>query len=229
MKAEQEFSDELERWLGSDKPKTIGALEGVFERKTFAVAILLLMFVPAIPAPTGGVTHVFEILTVIIAAQMVLGRRSLWIPNRWRDRGLGALATGKALPFVVRRIRSFEKISRPRGARLYGQQWFLRLLGLVIIGLTAAAFVAPPFSGLDTLPALGVVTIALSIILEDVVVLAIGLGIGAGGVLLIITIGRATRSLLPGAALSGSGAADAGVGVLSICRLRSAPSCASAK
>jgi hypothetical protein len=191
MQAERDFSDELEAWLQGDGPKTIGALEGVFEEKTFAVAILLLMFVPAIPAPTGGVTHVFEILTIIIAAQMVLGRRTLWIPNRWRKRELGALATGKALPFVIRRIRTFERISRPRWARLFDQRWFLRLLGLVIIGFTAAAFVAPPFSGLDTLPALGVVTIALSIILEDIVILVIGIALGTGGVVLIITIGRA--------------------------------------
>ena len=191
MKAERDFSDELEQWLESDAPKTIGALEDVFAEKTFAVAIMLLMFVPAIPAPTGGITHVFEILTVIIAAQMVLGRTKLWIPKRWRNRSLGALTTGKALPFVIRRIRTFEKISRPRWAALFDQIWFLRLLGLVIIGFTAAAFVAPPFSGLDTLPALGVVTIALSIILEDVVVLAIGVVIGTGGIVLIITIGRA--------------------------------------
>lgn len=196
MEAERDFSDELEEWLRSDDPKTLGALEQVFEEKTFAVAIVLLMFVPAIPAPTGGVTHVFEILTMIIAAQMVIGRRSLWIPKRWRNRGLGALATGKALPFVVKRIRWFEKFSRPRWAALFDNSWFLRLLGLLIIGFTIGAFIAPPFSGLDTLPALGVVIIALSIILEDVVVLAIGVFIGTGGIVLIITIGRALAHFL---------------------------------
>src|SRR5215210_1330771 len=108
MQAEKDFSDELEEWLKSDGPKTIGALEKVFEEKTFAVAIMLLMFVPALPAPTGGITHVFEIITIIIAAQMVIGQRALWIPKRWRNRELGALATGKALPFVIRRIRFFE-------------------------------------------------------------------------------------------------------------------------
>ena len=51
--------------------------------------------------------------------------------------------------------------------------------------------VAPPFSGLDTLPALGAVIVALSIILEDVVVLAVGVVIGAGGIVLILTIGAA--------------------------------------
>ncbi len=196
MKAERDFSDELEEWLRSDDPKTIGGLEQVFERKTFAVAILLLMFVPAIPAPTGGVTHVFEVITILIAAQMVIGRSGLWIPKRWRNRELGALSTGKALPFVIRRIRWFEKFSRPRMSYLFDNTTFLRLLGLIIIAFTLGAFVAPPFSGLDTLPALGVVIIALSIILEDVVVLAIGVFIGVGGIVLIVTIGRALAHYL---------------------------------
>ncbi len=196
MKAERDFSDELEEWLRSDDLKTIGALEQVFERKTFAVAIMLLMFVPAIPAPTGGVTHVFEVITIIIAAQMVIGRNALWIPKRWRNRELGALTTGKALPFVIRRIRWFEKFSRPRMSYLFNSTTFLRLLGVIVIAFTLGAFVAPPFSGLDTLPALGVVIIALAIILEDVVVLGIGMFIGVGGIVLIITIGRALAHYL---------------------------------
>ena len=65
------------------------------------------------------------------------------------------------------------------------------MLGLVIIGFTVAAAVAPPFSGLDTLPALGVVAVSLAIILEDAVVLGIGVLIGTGGVVLIVTIGAA--------------------------------------
>ena len=191
MKAEREFSDELEAWLRSEEPKTIGGLEKVFGEKTFAVAIMLLMFVPALPAPTGGITHVFEVITMLIAAQMVLGRRTPWIPQRWRERELGALTTGKALPFVIRRIRWFERFSRPRLSFLFDNSMFLRILGVIIIAFTLGAFVAPPFSGLDTLPALGVVTIALSIMLEDVVVLAIGVFIGLGGIVLIVTIGRA--------------------------------------
>ena len=79
---------------------------------------------------------------------------------------------------------------------LFDNPVFLRLLGLIIIVFTLGAFVAPPFSGLDTLPALGVVTIALSIILEDVVVLGIGVFIGLGGIVLIVTIGRALAHFL---------------------------------
>ena len=70
------------------------------------------------------------------------------------------------------------------------------MLGLLLIALAIAAAVAPPFSGLDTLPALGAVGIALSIILEDVVVLAVGLLLGTGGVVLILTVGAALFRLM---------------------------------
>ena len=191
MTAGREFSDELDDWLRGDTPKTLGDLGEAFSEKSFAVTILLLMFVPALPLPTGGITHVFEVITVFVALQMVIGRRTIWLPRRWRQRALGVTITGKAVPFIIRRVRWFEKFTRPRMAWLFRQRWFIRVLGLVIVAFTAGAAIAPPFSGLDTLPALGVVTISLAIILEDAVVLGIGAFIGTGGILLIVTIGAA--------------------------------------
>ncbi len=105
--------------------------------------------------------------------------------------------TGKAVPFISRRIRWFEKFSEPRLAGLFNQRWFIRILGLVIIVFTIGAFIAPPFSGLDTLPALGVVIICLAIVLEDVVVLAVGGAIGAGGIALDPHHRRRDRALRP--------------------------------
>jgi hypothetical protein len=189
MQTEEPFSKQLEDWLGSGKPKTLGSLGEVFEEKSFAVAVVLLMFIPALPLPTGGITHVFEAITVLLGAEMVIGARTIWLPARWRDRELGETATKKALPFMVRRIRWFERFSRRRGAPLFEQRWFLRVLGLVVIALAVAAALAPPFSGLDTVPAFGAVIVALGIVLDDVLVLGIGVLIGAGGIALIITVG----------------------------------------
>ena len=196
MVVDRPFSDQLEGWLHSDGPKTIGDLSEVFAAKSFAVTILFLMFIPALPLPTGGVTHVFEVVTVVLAAQMVIGVHTLWLPTRWRDRSLGARTTEKAMPFMIKRIRWFERFSRPRWAGLVANQWFLRLLGLVLAGLAVAAALAPPFSGLDTLPSTGAVVIALGIILEDMLVVGIGTAIGASGVLLIVTVGAALFRLL---------------------------------
>ncbi len=81
---------------------------------------------------------------------------------------------------------------------MFRNRWSLRVLGLLLMALAIAAALAPPFSGLDTLPALGAVAIALSIILEDVVVLVLGLLLGTGGVVLILTVGAALFELLKG-------------------------------
>jgi hypothetical protein len=193
------FSDELEGWLRSDEPKTVGSLGTVFREKSFAVTVLLLMFLPAIPAPTGGITHVFEAITVLLGAEMVIGARTIWLPSRWRDRELGGAITDKAIPFIARTIRRLERFSRPRLAYLFEQRWFLRVLGVIIIALAIGAALAPPFSGLDTLPAIGAVIVALSIILSDVLLLAIGVAIGTGGVIVIITLGAAVVRFLQNA------------------------------
>jgi hypothetical protein len=65
-----------------------------------------------------------------------------------------------------------------------------------MIALAVAAALAPPLSGLDTLPSLGAVAVAAAIILDDVVVLAIGIVLGTGGILLILTIGAAIVRVL---------------------------------
>ena len=190
------FGDELEEWLRSDGPKTLGALGELFEEKSFAVTILMLMFVPALPLPTGGVTHVFELITVLLAAQMLVGRRTIWLPQRWARRELGATMTGKAIPFVIRWVRRVERYSRPRWAALFHQRWMLPVFGLIFIALAVAAGLAPPFSGLDTLPAMGAIAVALAIIFEDVLLLAIGFVLGTTGVVLIVTVGAALVHVL---------------------------------
>lgn len=194
--ADEPFSDQLEGWLNSDGPKTIGQLGEVFGERTFAVTILLLMFLPALPLPTGGITHVFEAIVVLIGLQMILGFKTLWLPQKLRNRELGEAMTGKAVPMIAKRIRWFERFSKPRGTWIIENSWFARLMGAVLSAFAIAAAFAPPFSGLDTLPALGAVVVCLGIILGDIVVLAIGAAIGVGGVTLILTVGAAVVKLV---------------------------------
>jgi len=192
---DEPFSVQLERWLESDEPKTLGRLSDVFREKAFAVAVLLLMITPALPLPTGGITHVFEAVTVLLGAEMVVGRKTIWLPSRWTGRELGGTAR-KALPVLMRRIRSLERMSRRRGAHLFERGWFLRILGVLVMAFAIGSAIAPPFSGLDTFPAIGAVGVAVAIILEDVVILLLGVAIGTGGVILIFTLGAAVFRLL---------------------------------
>ena len=184
-------SIELERWLKSPGTKTIGNLLDVFEEKSFAILFVLLMGVPAIPAPTGGATHVFEVITVLLALQLIVGRDEIWLPQRWREKELSSERQQKFLQRLLGVIRWFEKFSKPRFRFLFNRRATNIAFGLVITSLSVAAFFAPPFSGLDTLPALGAVIISLGVLLEDFAFVIAGLVIGAIGVALEIILGKA--------------------------------------
>ena len=63
--------------------------------------------------------------------------------------------------------------------------------GVVVFGLSLAAFLAPPFTGLDTLPSLGVVVISVGVLLDDAVLVGVGLILGVVGVILELVLGSA--------------------------------------
>ena len=65
------------------------------------------------------------------------------------------------------------------------------MFGLLVIGGSAAAFFAPPFTGLDTLPALGVVFLSLAMLLEDALVAFAGVVVLVVGVVLEVVLGAA--------------------------------------
>jgi hypothetical protein len=185
-------SEEIARWLASDGAKTLGGLVDMFEEKSFALVFVLLLAVPALPLPTGGATHVFEIIAALVALQLVVGRDKIWLPQRWRRVDLSAGSGRKRLiGGLMRVIRLVERFSRPRLSFLFGHAASNTVFGVLVLAGSVAAFAAPPFTGLDTLPSLGVVLLSLGVLLEDVVVVVVALGVGLAGVLLELVLGKA--------------------------------------
>ena len=185
------MSDQLERWLRSDGEKTLGSLTEVFEEKSFAILFVLLLGVPALPLPTGGVTHVFEIIAVLLALQLIAGRDQIWLPQRWCRLELAGEKQQRFITALMRAIRRLERLSRPRLRFLFDHRLSNIVFGLLVIGGSAGAFLAPPFTGLDTLPALGVVMLSLGVLLEDVIVVGVALLVGVAGVVLEVVLGSA--------------------------------------
>jgi hypothetical protein len=192
------LSDQLERWLAGAGEKTLGGLADVFEEKSFAVGFVLLLAVPALPLPTGGATHVFEVIAVLVALQLIVGRTQIWLPRRWRALDLAGPKRERFLHTLMRLIRRLERISRPRLTFLFDHRLSNAVYGVLVVLGSTAAFLAPPFSGLDTLPALGVVVLSLGVLLEDALVVLAGLLVGATGVAVEIALGRAVVRLLVG-------------------------------
>lgn len=193
--SQQTFSNRFEKWLASDQPKTVANLSEVFEAKSFATVILLLMFIPALPIPTGGITHVFEIIVMLLALEMMAGFKAIWLPEKLNNRELTSVLRGKVVRLMLRRIRQFEGWSSRRGQAILQQPLMIRFLGLTLFMCALTAFLSPPFSGLDTFPSLAAIIICLGIILEDAVLTAFGVIGEMAGFAVIITIGSAITKL----------------------------------
>jgi hypothetical protein len=184
-------SDQLEAWLVGDGEKSLGGLIEVFAEKSFALIFILLLGLPALPLPTGGATHVFEIIAALLALQLLAGRETIWLPERWRRMQLAGPGRRRFLVRLLRTIRWLERYSRPRLRWLFDHRITNSIFGLLVLACCAGAFLAPPFTGLDTLPPLGAVLISLGVLLEDALFVGAGIVVGAGGIVLEIILGKA--------------------------------------
>ena len=162
-----------------------------FGDKSFAILLVVLLGIPALPIPTGGATHVFEIIAVTIAVQLIAGRHEVWLPQRWRRIELAGARQQRFIAGLMRLIRWLERRSRPRLSFLFHRRFSDIVFGALALIGTIAAFLAPPFSGLDTLPALGVVLLSLSVLLEDILITMAGIVLATAGILLEIVLGEA--------------------------------------
>jgi hypothetical protein len=184
-------SDELERWLESDADKTLGSIIELFQEKSFALLFILLLGVSALPLPTGGATHVFEIVAMLLAVQLIAGRDEIWLPQRWCRLRLAGPNQQRFINRLMKTIRWLERFSRPRASYLFDHRLSNIVFGVLVLAGSLAAFLAPPFSGLDTLPSLGVVLLSIGVLLEDLAIVVLAVAVGLAGAALEIILGRA--------------------------------------
>lgn len=187
----KKVSHELQCWLAGDGAKTVGSLIELFGQRSFAILFIVLLGVPALPLPTGGATHVFEIIAVLLALELIAGREEIWLPERWRKLELAGEKQQRFITSLIKVIRRLERLSRPRLRIVFRHRLSNIAFGLLIIVGSAGAFFAPPFTGLDTLPALGAVLLSLGVLLEDFLIVLLALIVGTAGVTLEVVLGGA--------------------------------------
>jgi hypothetical protein len=186
----KDFSVEIKEWLDSDSDKTFTSLDKVFGDRAFAILFMFLMLPASLPIPTAGVTDVFSVVTVLFALQMMIGKNSLWLPKRWSKMKLSKTVTGKLLPGLMKLVSRLERVSRPRLLWVFKGKTSDFLLGLIVLSFAIASILAPPFSGLDTLPSMGIVILSAGILLKDGAITIAGVVVGLLGILLQVVFGK---------------------------------------
>src|SRR3954449_5698211 len=134
VREDDKLSDELGRWLAGSGDHTLHGLIEVFQEKSFAVLFVLLLGVPALPLPTGGATHVFELIAVLLALQLVAGRDRIWLPQRWCGLELAGARQQRFIAALMKMIRRLERISKPRLRFLFGHRLSNIVFGLLVMG-----------------------------------------------------------------------------------------------
>jgi hypothetical protein len=86
----------------------------LFGQRSFAVLFVLLLGVPALPLPTGGATHVFELIAMLLALQLIVGRDQIWLPRRWCALSLAGSKQQRFIAALMRMVRRLERLSRRR-------------------------------------------------------------------------------------------------------------------
>ena len=184
LSMENKLSDKLERWSKTDSTPTLIEFNKEFSEEGMALLILILIAPSALPVPTGGITHIFQVLVLIVAMQILMARKYLWIPKKMYGIKLDGKFKTLVMPKLIKFIKKIEPSHRATKFKPQNIGKLDAASALMIIAFTLGAFFAPPFSMLDTLPSMAVIFIALSLISKAKRPFIIGTLIGVLGLVL---------------------------------------------
>ncbi len=151
---------------------TVGELVERIGDRGFGLLFLVLALPAALPVPAPGYATPFGILMVIGGAQIVAGRRSMWLPEGMRKRRV----SHKLLAFSVKNGRVplgvVEFLIRPRMAGLAKNRAFLSAVGVIVVLM--ACFMTLPVPLTNTAPSFVIFVLAAGMLEEDGLVLLAG-------------------------------------------------------
>ncbi|HWK64480.1 MAG TPA: exopolysaccharide biosynthesis protein [Rhizobiaceae bacterium] len=140
----------------------------------FAALLVVFAAFNLIPMPPGASTFL-GLPMVVVAAQMMCGRRQAWLPAFILDRSISADQFRSAMGWGVPRLVRLERLIRPR----YWPFW--RRQGDCVVGflgLVMAVVVTLPIPLGNWLPAFSTVLLGLSLVERDGLLFAAGSVVG---------------------------------------------------
>ena len=177
------LAETLESLLATEQPEgpTIGELVKAVGEKGFGLLFLVLSLPSALPVPAPGYSTPFGIVIILLAAQMLLGRKTLWLPERLKQVRLKRSLAEKMIGAGARFLRKIEHLIKPR------HQWATSRPGLAAIAVVIifmAGLMVLPIPLTNTAPAMVIFILGVALTEEDGLLAAIAFAIGCLAVLL---------------------------------------------
>lgn len=142
----------------------MGSVIGAVGDKGYGLILVVLSLPSALPIPAPGYSTPFGIMLAFLGGQMVLGRRSVWLPQ-WAirsriKRSLAVRAIQGANAFFTR----LEHLIKPRFTWI-GGPWGLPVMGLLVIAMAALMILPIPLT--NTAPAMVIFLIGVGLSEDD--------------------------------------------------------------
>ena len=165
------FSTILRLFAASPQERiAIGELLDGFGDRSFGAAMLLLALPNTVPLPPGAST-IFGLLLMLIAAQLALGRRTVWLPAAIRNRSIATTVFSRIVHATRPYLRRAERLLQPR-LHIMLSPMAMRANGVACLVL--ALLIALPIPLANFLSGLSVACFSLGLLRHDGVAVLAG-------------------------------------------------------
>lgn len=160
---------------------TVADIVAVLRDRAFALLVVLLGLPNCLPMPPP-IPFVCGLLLALVAAQIAAGRPTPWLPSALLRRSIPQDAVSRAVSRALPVLHKLERWSQPRLSFLETPV-ALRIIGFVLIALSAGLLVAAPIIGQIPL-GISVCLVGLGLVERDGFLVVGGLVIGGLGLAL---------------------------------------------
>lgn len=164
------FSDLLESLRQGDPRLTLEEMVEAFGERGIGALMLTLALLSLLPLPPG-VKAIFCIPLTLLALELAAQRHEVWLPRWVLRRSVSRATYARVIVRVLKPVRYFERLSRPRLAFLSGAISRF-LIGLTCVFLAVMLALPVPFG--DMLPSMAMLLFALGVMQRDGVVVLLG-------------------------------------------------------
>lgn len=171
---------------------TLGDIVDRLDERGFGVMLLLLALPCTLPF-VYVLPQIVALPMLALAAQLALGKRAPWFPERLRRRRFEIAAFRRVIARSEKYLGWVERFARPRLRPVTGRGG-ARLVGLLL--LAPIISILTPLPATNTAPGIGVALAALGLIERDGALVILGLLVGVVWVALLLTLGLEAASLI---------------------------------
>ncbi|XHX76374.1 MAG: exopolysaccharide biosynthesis protein [Stenomitos frigidus ULC029] len=196
------LSKDLYHFFIEEPPEHQVTLANVMQlagERTFGFLFVLLALPSALPVPAAGYSVPFGIVMFLLAAQLIVGARTPWLPAKVMNYAISLSRVQGFVKAGIPWMQRIEQFSKPRLTSVCTSRTGRAVLGLAIALMAISMMI--PIPGTNTLPAIGIFVIGFGLLDDDG-------AISLAGLVLCVMAAMLTLSILYALAIGGTSLYD---------------------